>query len=211
MNIIFCCDNSSILKRWSESLKPHYTTYQATTLRDLKILLEQMSGDLILIHSAMMDLQTVNKLRLALPSAKIFMLSDRPNDDEGLVCLQMGVVGYGNSYINSQRLQEAVGAICSGSVWINQSLMQRLISGARAQGVTEKEKDSEPSEAPILKKLSNREYQIATLVADGLTNFEIATELDITERTVKAHLSAVYAKTNSRGRLNLALLFKQQS
>ena len=47
------------------------------------------------------------------------------------------------------------------------------------------------------------------LVAEGNHNNEIAAELGITERTVKAHLSAVYVKTHTKGRLNLALLINK--
>ena len=46
-------------------------------------------------------------------------------------------------------------------------------------------------------------------MAQGLSNSEIAIQLDITERTVKAHLGAVYAKTSTKGRLALALLMRQ--
>ena len=46
-------------------------------------------------------------------------------------------------------------------------------------------------------------------MAEGLSNLEIAERLGITERTVKAHLGAIYAKTSTRGRLGLALLVNQ--
>ena len=58
--------------------------------------------------------------------------------------------------------------------------------------------------------MSNREYQIAGLVAEGLSNLEIAEQLGITERTVKAHLGAVYAKTSTRSRLGLALMLNKR-
>ena len=61
----------------------------------------------------------------------------------------------------------------------------------------------------MLATLSDREYQIAGLVAEGMANLEIAEQLGITERTVKAHLGAIYAKTSTRGRLALALLIKR--
>ena len=119
----------------------------------------------------------------------------------------MGIVGYANSYISDARLREAARTVAAGGVWINQQLMQRLIAqtvpadGAGANG-------GGTSRQP-LHNLSNREYQIAGLVAEGLSNLEIAERLGITERTVKAHLGAIYAKTSTRGRLGLALLVNQ--
>lgn len=210
MNIIACCSATNVLKRWEDSLQSTYTMYQATTLKDLKILLQKISYEVILLHNMMIEPETVARLRQALPTIRIFILSDRPTDEEGLDYLKKGVVGYANSYINKKRFLEAVGAITSGSVWVNQTLMQRLIAGALPATEQKPAEEKEQEEAEELKHLSNREYQIAALVADGLSNLEIAAELDITERTVKAHLSSIYAKTNSRGRLNLALLFKKK-
>ena len=57
--------------------------------------------------------------------------------------------------------------------------------------------------------LSNRELQIARLIAEGLPNGEISRQLAITERTIKIHLSSIFAKTGTKGRLSLALLMKK--
>jgi len=53
------------------------------------------------------------------------------------------------------------------------------------------------------------EHRVAELVARGLTNLEIAAELGIVERTVKAHLTAIYGKMHVGNRLSLALLINQ--
>ena len=55
--------------------------------------------------------------------------------------------------------------------------------------------------------LSAREKDVARAVAAGKSNKEVAKELDITERTVKAHLSAVFEKLHVRDRLQLVLVF----
>jgi two-component system, NarL family, nitrate/nitrite response regulator NarL len=67
--------------------------------------------------------------------------------------------------------------------------------------------DGETAQSSLLNKLSKREYQVAALVAEGLHNKEVAQRLEITERTVKAHLSSAYAKTSTQSRLGLARLF----
>ena len=80
---------------------------------------------------------------------------------------------------------------------------QILDSYARA-----KEKEASNS-GKILETLTNREREIANLVAQGQSNLEIAANLDIAERTVKAHLSSTYEKTKTGSRLNLALLINR--
>jgi DNA-binding CsgD family transcriptional regulator len=80
--------------------------------------------------------------------------------------------------------------------------MQRLILDSYAKA---KEKAVSESEQKLA-GLTNREREIAQLIAQGQSNLEIAANLDITERTVKAHLSSIYEKTKTGSRLNLALL-----
>ncbi len=206
MNLILCCGNSSLRERWVSALDSLYSAYQAASLQDLTILVRQkISFDLLFVHRSLVDLEIVAYIRKTVPACKLFILSDRPDETEGLDFIRMGVIGYANSYIGPERLQEAARTVVSGSVWINQQLMQRLIaeSAPAKQGNEGLLKEEERRQ--LLSSLSDREYQIAGLVAQGLSNLEIAEQLGITDRTVKAHLGAIYAKTSTRGRLELAL------
>jgi len=54
--------------------------------------------------------------------------------------------------------------------------------------------------------LTQREVEVATLLKQGLSNKLIARELNITERTVKAHIAAIFQKKGVKDRLHLALL-----
>jgi len=59
-----------------------------------------------------------------------------------------------------------------------------------------------------LSELTDRELEVAKLVADGNTNAEIAEQMNITVRTVKAHMTSIFTKTNLRDRVALALALK---
>jgi DNA-binding NarL/FixJ family response regulator len=157
------------------------------------------------------DSEIVAYIRKSQPACKLFILSDRPDDNEGLDFIRLGVIGYANSYIGAERLQEAARAVASGSVWINQQLMQRLIAESATTKQDKGGRTKEEERRQLLGNLSDREYQIAGLVAEGLSNLAIAEQLGITDRTVKAHLGAIYAKTSTRGRLELALRINQPS
>jgi len=85
--------------------------------------------------------------------------------------------------------------------------MHALI-GRAATGVV-RETDAPPSH--VLDGLTEREAELAWLIAQGKSNKQIARQLDITERTVKAHLNAIYRKTGTSGRLPLALLINKSS
>jgi len=212
MNLILCCGNISLRDRWLSALGSLYSVYQAATLQDLSILVRQkISFDLLFVHRSLVDLEIVAYIRKTVPACKLFILSDRPDETEGLDFIRMGVIGYANSYIGPERLQEAARTVASGSVWINQQLMQRLIAESTPAKQGNEGLLKEEERRQLLSDLSDREYQIAGLVAQGLSNPEIAEQLGITDRTVKAHLGAIYAKTSTRGRLGLALLINQPS
>jgi len=213
MSIFLCSPSESIRERWYKALvPPHKEVYQATSLSELSSLSSKIKVDLLLLHRDIAPLETVLQIRQSFPDCKIFILSNRPEQLEGLQFLQYGVVGYANTYIAPGRLTEAVQTILAGSVWIGQDLMQRLIKETFQAGKKEPvEKPVDQGKKQMLRKLSDREYQIANLVAQGLANMDIAESLAITERTVKAHLSSIYAKTGTKGRLNLALLVNRGS
>lgn len=207
MVLLLCSRNDTVLEKWRPALNKKWQTSQAKSLTELFSKIDGEKIDIILLHRSMIDaeqLRQVCSLRNA--GLKIFVFSDRPDDNEGTFCLQLGCVGYANTYIRADTLVAAIETILSGRVWVGSSLMQYII---RSMATTPQAEQREPGQQlsnPLLAQLSKRELQIATLVADGLHNNEIAEELEITERTVKAHLSSIYAKTNTKGRLNLALL-----
>lgn len=217
MNVILCCGKMSLRDRWFSSLIDRYTVYQAGALQELSILVKnRISFDLMLLHRPLLDEETMLYIRERIPACKLFILSDRPDEQEGLTFLRLGAVGYANSYISSERLREAVRVLASGSVWINQRLMQYLITACAEPAPATKEEGtaatkplstSVPAGHLQQLNLTNREYEIARLVSRGASNAAIAERLAITESTVKSHLSAIYTKTSTRNRLGLALLF----
>ena len=212
MNLILCCAQTGLRARWLAALEGDYTTYQAADLQDLGLLVQnRTSFDLLFLHRPLVDNAIIAYIRAKLPQCKLFVLSDRPDEDDGIGFLRLGVVGFANSYSSGERLREAAHAIASGSVWVNQQVMQRLIlamTPPAADDGTEK-KQGQHDTPPLLHQLTKREDQIARLVAAGLSNLAIAERLGITERTVKAHLSSMYSKTSTTGRLGLALLVHQ--
>lgn len=151
----------------------------------------------------MIDISGFAALIKSAPATRFFLLSDRPDEEEALLFLRLGIVGYGNTYMSPTRLIEALRVVTNGGVWLGQKVIQRLITDT-SRGVKQEVKKDHTSF--ILEKLTRAERQIAERVARGQTNLEMAADLNITERTVKAHLTSIYEKTKTGNRLNLALL-----
>jgi DNA-binding NarL/FixJ family response regulator len=194
--------NSSVLARWHNMLDEGNQLQQARTAEELTNCAATGMFDLILLHRLMIDSTICSEIRRLAPSSKLFLLSDQPGHEEGLAFLKLGIVGYANTYISPERLAEALQIIANGGVWLGQKVIQQLILEAR---FNEKDID-EYAPDQRLNVLSPMERKVAVFLARGRTNLEIADELGIVERTVKAHLTAIYAKLHIGNRLSLALL-----
>ncbi len=206
LNLLLCSRSETVRTKWIKALADNTKIYQALSFDEMQLLNRRFQVDVVLLHRSMVDTNQLKEICRTKGDSKIFILSDRPDDAEGTFCLQLGCVGYANTYVAPQRLEAAVDAVGSGLVWVGNSLMQYLIRGLGAADLKEHEEVERGSEVCAFSQvLSKREYQIAGLVAEGHSNTEIAEQLGITERTVKAHLSSIYAKTQTKGRLSLAL------
>lgn len=96
-----------------------------------------------------------------------------------------------------KKLFAAIRTVASGNLAFSTDIANQVVSAMSA------ESRSEPTN---LSRLSERERQIALLVARGLKNRDIANELAISENTVKRHMQSIFSKTGTRDRLELAVL-----
>jgi len=206
MTILLCSANGSVIARWESLLGGQYPLEQVTLLRDLQNRCTGKKFDLILLHRSLVEMAAFAELRRAAPLNKFFLLSDQPNEEEGLAFLKLGIVGYGNTYISQARLLEAVRVISGGAVWLGQKVIQQLI----LESYSKAKEQVSPVSGPGLAGLTPAEHKVAELVAQGQSNLEIAFNLNITERTVKAHLTSIYEKTKTGSRLSLALLVNRE-
>jgi len=158
---------------------------------DLVDSIEGINAERVVITDVDSALSVMNE-REAL---RVMALSDTPSFTQGTPLLQKGLKGYANTHIHLLHLTQAIEVINSGNVWLYPSFMQELIAGSMTKADAKDE---------ILKQLTSREQETALLVAEGKSNKEIASVLNITERTVKAHLTSIYTKTGLTDRLSLA-------
>jgi two-component system nitrate/nitrite response regulator NarL len=205
MAILLSSANKSVITRWEGLLGGQYPLEQTTLLRELKSRCTEKKFDLILLHRSLVDMDGFAELRRAAPLSKFFLLSDQPNEEEGIAFLKLGIVGYGNTYISQARLTEAVRVVSGGAVWLGQKVIQQLI----LESYSRTKEQVTPGVGRKLAGLTPAEHKVAELVARGQSNLEIAFNLKITERTVKAHLTSIYEKTKTGSRLSLAMLINR--
>ena len=132
--------------------------------------------------------------------AKVIAASSSPKDAEAILALDAGCVAYCHAFSDAATLHQVNQVVAAGHIWIGTTLMQRLIQSAGQAARTMPEPHHNWS-----KELTQREREIAILAANGASNQRIARDCEISERTVKAHLSSVFDKLNLTDRLQLAL------
>jgi DNA-binding NarL/FixJ family response regulator len=134
--------------------------------------------------------------------ARVVLLSSVPESTEGLSALNAGARGYTHAYGVPALLQEVALVIEHGGLWVGPDLLQRLV-GSTSAALAARPAANPTSNA--WSTLSAREAEVARSVLAGCSNKEVATKMFISERTVKAHMGAVFEKLGVRDRLQLVL------
>lgn len=119
-----------------------------------------------------------------------------------IAALKQGARGYFNQELPVDKLHNALQLILHGEVWVERHVISGLIDE-----LTHKPEISE-QQRQALDTLSPKELEVAKLVSHGATNKMIARQMNITERTVKAHLTTIFQKMNLPDRLSLAIFFR---
>lgn len=132
---------------------------------------------------------------------QIIIASIRPNDHEASRTFTAGSSGYLHAYSPIPVLESALQSVSAGSVWMGRSLVNRIL-----QEIDRRLKPGQESKGQAwADPLTLREKEVAQRAAVGRSNQEIADELGITERTVRAHMTAIFEKLGVADRLTLAL------
>ncbi|MGW1093592.1 response regulator [Streptomyces sp. NPDC002596] len=126
---------------------------------------------------------------------RILILTTFDLDEYVYDALRAGASGFLLKDVTAERLFDAVRVIAAGQALLAPTVTRRLISEFAAQHRT-----PDPVPAAVLAALTRRETEVLRLVAEGLSNPEVATRLLITEETVKTHVSRILTKLALRDR-----------
>lgn len=132
---------------------------------------------------------------------KLMVCADNPQIIEMLELVELGIKAYANSYMRAQHFEQMIDLVDRGQSWFPPAMLQDTFALAR-QAVTPPDTDT------ILAGLTDREKQTAVAVSNGLSNRAIADQFDISERTVKTHLTNIFKKLDISDRVALVLMLK---
>lgn len=140
----------------------------------------------------------------ACPEVRRVMLTASEADNDIDAALELGVAGYILKGTSGPELVRAIVAIYNGDNYVTPSLAARLLSKTRTAKPTPTARPAKAVDDEA--DLSGREEGILALVAQGLTNKEIAYRLGLSEKTVKHHMTNILQKLQVRNRVEAVLL-----
>ncbi|MCB0061206.1 MAG: response regulator transcription factor [Caldilineaceae bacterium] len=163
----------------------------------------QLQPDIVLMDVRMpgMDgVEATRRLRMEWPAARVIILTTFDEDEYIFEGIRAGALGYLLKAVSGEELARAIRTVATGQALIDPAVTRKLMTEfARLAPAhrTVNEGLAEP--------LSDREMDILRLVAQGLTNREIAERIHLAEGTVKNYLTSLLAKIGVRDRTQAAL------
>lgn len=177
---------------------------EGATAQDAERIASTVQPDILLLDISMPGggLDAVGGILADHPTQKIVMLTVSETNADVTKALNAGVNGYILKGVGSRALADILRNVAAGESYLSPMLSARLLSDLQspqpANGVADR-----------LRQLTERQTEILRLVAEGLSNKEVALRLELQEKTVKHHMTGVLSKLNVRNRTEAALMMRE--
>ncbi len=165
-------------------------------------LVPKLNPTVVLMDINMPVVDGVEATRLILkknPSVGIIILTMYPQDEYVFQALKAGAKAYLLKDTRSRKLLEVIRTVHQGQAVISAEMTDRLLNEFRRLA------DEQEEETPAYQALTEQERKILTRVANGASNKDIATDLNLSERTVKNYLSIIFQKLQVNNRTEAAI------
>ena len=171
----------------------------ARTGREAIDLARRILPDVVLMDVRMPDmdgLEATRKIKEERPRTAVVMVTMHDNAAYLRDAVQAGAAGYLLKDLSKDQLIDAVRQVASGGAFIESQMLRGMLSEMKP------ENGSQPKAA---RNLTKREREILSLVAEGMSNREIADRLVLSPETVKSHVAAILEKLNVSDRTQAAI------
>ncbi|MFF0449266.1 response regulator [Streptomyces sp. NPDC004609] len=158
-------------------------------------LVAELAPDVVLMDLRMPrcdGVEATRRIRAEYPGTQVVVLTTYADDDSLFPALRAGARGYLTKDADGGEIVRAIQDVVAGRAGLSPVVQQRLLERVTAA--------PEPAAARLPDGLTGREGEVLALIADGLTNAEIARRLHISTATVKTHINNLFAKAGLHDR-----------
>ena len=162
----------------------------------------QLNPDIVLMDARLPDgsgIEAAREIHASHPTTRIIFLTSFSDDESALAAVLAGAQGYVLKAIDSSLLIRSIREVSNGQSILNPALTQRALNWIKAWP-----DQNGPARG---QSLSPQEERVLALVAEGLTNKEIATAMQLSDKTVKNYLANMFTKLHISRRAQAAALF----
>jgi DNA-binding NarL/FixJ family response regulator len=163
----------------------------------------RLRPDVVLMDLRMPRLDGVEatrRLAAAEPATRVVVLTTYADDESIFAALQAGAYGYLTKDSGAEEIAHAVRAVHAGQALLDPSVQRRLSESLRELPPRTPGAPAAQAAPPAPDDLTAREIEVLRLIADGLSNREIAGRLFVSEATVKTHVNNIFSKAGLRDR-----------
>ena len=161
-------------------------------------LVSRLTPDVVLMDLRMPrcdGVEATRRLQQTHPQCRVVVLTTYADDRSVVEALQAGARGFLTKDAGADEIQRAIEAVVAGRAAIDPAVQHHLVAAVSGGPILE------PGPRPSVPDgLTVREVEVLSLIAQGLSNIEIAARLVVTEATVKTHVNHVFMKAGLRDR-----------
>ncbi|MCT8158127.1 response regulator [Bifidobacterium polysaccharolyticum] len=179
-----------------------------TMLREMKVAAQPLPQVILMdVRMPVMDgISATAVIAKEFPEIRTLILTTYDEDDYAFTGLHAGAYGFLLKDVSTRDLHQAIHAVADGDAVLTPRITAELINRDRAYA---RRKVSDPQARQQLDKLTPREYEIAGLIAQGLSNQEIAQRLTLETTSVRRYVSRILDKTGLRDRTQIVITWFQ--
>jgi DNA-binding NarL/FixJ family response regulator len=145
-------------------------------------------------------IEATGRLRERQPSVRVIALTTYADRESVVAVLQAGARGYLTKDASSHDIQAAILAVAAGDAALDPAVQSHVITALAHDGGRGDADAASAAEPALPDDLTPREAEVLMLIAEGLTNAEIAERLVVSPTTVKSHINHLFAKAGLRDR-----------
>jgi len=192
------------------SQQPDFEVFDSSPNENPMALIEANSTDVLLLdidYPSFRGLDLARKIALRCPATKVIMLTSNPDDKQLFEIIKTGAVAYLDKSITAEELTKTIREVSRGEYPINDSVLARpKVAKHVLRQFQSMHSNNGKTIETIVAPLTSRETQILNYIADGNSNKQIAYILQISEQTIKNHVSNILRKLNANDRAHAVVL-----